>query len=163
MSQRQSATLDAGHRSRRQAFTIIEVVVVVLVLGILAAVAAPRYSSAVEGASVSTAAERIATDLTLARRHALATSAPVTVTFDVAAGSYIVPAMPDLNHSAAAYTVDLTDPPYQCRVGSASFAGAASVTFDRFGQASAGGTVTVVRGSRSRTVTLDAASGSVTL
>ena len=71
--------------------------------------------------------------------------------------------MPGPTGAASAYAVSLSADPYAATVASAAFGGAASVTFDRYGQPAAGGTVVVAVGTVQRTVTLDATSGLATV
>ena len=147
--------------SHRRGLTLIDLTVVVVITAVAAALAVPRYAGAVADFRAAQAAQRVAADLALARWTARSTSTPagVTVAFDVAANAYTIPGVPGPTGPASAYTVSLAADPYAARVASASFGGAASVTFDRYGQPAAGGTVVVAVGAVQRTVTLDATSG----
>ena len=60
---------------------MIELVIVVLILGITAAVAVPRYVDSISDYRVEAAAERIAADLGFARRMAVATGSEQRVHF----------------------------------------------------------------------------------
>src|SRR5688572_22362458 len=77
-------------------FTLMEVVISVLILGILAAVAMPKLADALHRTRVACAARRIKADLELARQNALATSAPQTVQFFPATDLYTLVGVKDL-------------------------------------------------------------------
>ena len=70
-----------NHRHRpmrgplRGAFSLVEVIVVVLILGILTAVAAPRMSTALQHHRLEVASARIIADLELARKTAMSARA----------------------------------------------------------------------------------------
>jgi hypothetical protein len=102
-------------------------------------------------------------DLNHARDRARAVSAARGVVFDVAASSYRIPGETDLRNAAATYTARLADPPYSAAIGTANFGGAASVSFNAYGVASGGGSVTVRAGGVVRTVVLNGDTGVVTI
>jgi prepilin-type N-terminal cleavage/methylation domain-containing protein len=74
-----------GRAARVVGFTIIEVIVVVVILGVLAAVAVPRLM-AIRGSEAQAAAERIADLLSIAARRDTLTSQRLAVEFDGDAG-----------------------------------------------------------------------------
>ena len=155
----------ARPRRPRRGLTLIDLTVVVVITAITAALALPRYAGALADFRAAQAAQRVAADLALARWTARSTStaAGVTVTFTVAGSSYSVPGVPGPTGASSAYTVSLAADPYAATIASASFGGAASVTFDRYGQPGSGGTVVVAVGAVQRTVTLDPTSGLATV
>ncbi len=67
---------------RRSGLTLIELTMVVLIMGILTAVAAPRLTSQLNQHSVGSMRTMIQTDLKAAQQEALTTSSSVTVSID---------------------------------------------------------------------------------
>ena len=146
---------ESGDRcSRRGAFTLIELILTLVIVGLAASVAAPRYASALSRYRLDMAAGRVAADLRRAGEHANASSTPVDVTFDLAAGRITAAGLPSLRDHSRDQVTDLTVEPYGVSITSAAFEGRTSVGFDGFGQPRAGGAVVLGRNGQSRTIKL---------
>lgn len=144
-----------SHRGRTPgilAYTLVEILIVLVVIGILAVAAIPSFSNAVEEQRAKAAAERIRADLQLARQYAVATNKATSVLFDVAARRYTLVGVPNPNGKQGDYVVDLTAMGFEIGSLVVDFGGAKTVSFDAYGSASADGLVTVV--SEDSTVTL---------
>ena len=61
-----STILPASAKCRSSAFTLVELIIVVLIIGIIAAVAVPRFSESLMYHRAEAAAKRIQVDLGLA-------------------------------------------------------------------------------------------------
>lgn len=146
-----------------RAFSLIELVVVVFVIGVLASIAVPRFARSIARQRAEAAAGRVAADLGLARQQAVTSSASQTVTFYLASDSYILPGVQHLDDSHSDYKVDLTVEPYVARLISADFGGDAEVVFDIYGTPDSGGEVIVAVGGWQKTVTLDEDTGKATV
>ena len=144
-------------------FTLIELVIVLLITAILAAVVTPKFFSSLWFHRAESASRRVKLDLQMARNRAKAASATQTVQFDSATHSYVVPGLADLDHPDSQYKVDLTKYPYQAQIVSVDFGGDEQVSFDRFGLPDSGGTILVKSGPEQRTVSIEATSGQVTI
>jgi len=145
-----------------RAFSLLEVVLVLVILAIAAAIAVPRHAAAVARYRAESAARRLAADLVQARSLARQTSADQTVVFDPAADCYTLASLEDPDRPGRPYTVALADRPYYADLTDAAFSEGASVTFDGFGAADQGGTVSVRAGDYLWIVTVDGESGEVT-
>ncbi|MCH7595422.1 MAG: prepilin-type N-terminal cleavage/methylation domain-containing protein [Planctomycetes bacterium] len=149
----------------RRAFTIIEVLMVVFIIGVISTLAVPRYSNFVAQHRAESAARRIAADIALARRHARLTSTSQTIQFDVSNNRYVVSGMSSLDNPAGFYTVSLADEPYGASIASISLDSNdnGTITFDGYGVPNTGGSIVVGVGVYSRTIQIDAATGRTTI
>jgi prepilin-type N-terminal cleavage/methylation domain-containing protein len=148
-----------GSRRTRRAFSLVELVLVLTIIAIVAAIAAPRYAGAAARYRADFAARRIAADLAAALSNARTTSKSQTVVFNVAAGTYQISGLRELDSASTAYLINLSADPYKVTIGTANFNGASQVTFSAYGQADNSGSVTVQAGGITRTITLDNISG----
>lgn len=71
----------------RAAFTLLELTVVMTIAGLLMALAAPRFASLRDRASVRSAMTDLGASFSLARQTAMTRRAPVAVVLDTAGGS----------------------------------------------------------------------------
>ncbi len=143
------------HQSAAPAFSLVEAVFVVSIIGILGAIALPRYAGFVASQQTEAAARRIVSDLTYAQRQARLTSSKQRVIFDVGRGTYELPDMTDPDHKNKTYFVNLGDDPYRATIKDATFGSGSTVTYDGFGNPDSPGTITIIVGNYFQTVTVD--------
>ena len=151
-------------------FTLVEMTFCILLLGIVATVATPKYFASLDRYRVEMAVKRLANDIRLAQRSARQTNSTQTIRFTRADSVYSIDTVKSIERASASYSVQLTDSPYQVRmVGlidstqpTASPAGI-TVVFNRFGIPDRGATIVLQSNSRSQQVQVDASSGKVTI
>lgn len=148
---------------RRTAATYVDLVLVVLIVGILAAVASPKFNEALEKQQAEAAARRIRDDLMLVRSEAVARSQDLTVAFDAVAESYTVAGLESVDRPGQTYEIVLNQSPYSADLVSVNFGGNTMVTFNRFGDVDSGGAVTVGSTSYQQTVTVNSETGRATI
>ncbi len=145
------------------AFTFLELLCVLIVLGIIAAMAVPRYANAIAQNRASAAARRITTDLALAQRHAKFTGTQQKVHFDPALDKYYIEGMSDPDHPSLLYQVFVGDEPYNTAIVSADFDGDSDIIFDEFGLTGSGGTIVIQIGDYRKELTVAQQTGRVTV
>lgn len=148
--------------ARRRALTMIELIVMLAIIGVLAGIGLPRYGRSLAVYRAQAAAARIAADINFARTRARTSSLGQSIVFSVAQNSYKLPGVTGLAEQGTPYQVALARDPYAAQLLSADFASATTLSFDRFGQPSAGGTVTVQSGVFTAGVIVDALTGVAT-
>lgn len=161
MNQRIDLRARGVHRLGRHALTMIELVIVIAIIGLVSAMAIPRFANSAAQRRLDMAARRVAADLEQARYLAVHGSSGCSVTFS--GHAYTLDGASDPDHSQRTGTVNLADAPYRVQVLSADFGGDETVTFDRFGRPDSGGQVVLRLGTRTRTISMDAVLGGTTI
>lgn len=151
----------------RDGFTLAELVIAVLVMGILAAVAAPQFAQALNHYHLEAATARIISDLDMARQHARRIGKNQPISFSLP-DSYTLTGMTDPDHPAQEHAVNLTQAGHPVTITTADFDTDTTVTFDMYGHPLAGspltplasdGTVQIAIGGQSRSITINAVTG----
>lgn len=152
----------APRAANRRAVTLVELVIVIMVMSIMTAVAAPAFLDSLVHHRVESAARRVKADLELARHTACLTSATQSVTF-TAAGYTLSAGARGVDDPNQSYTVDLTATPYDLSTVTASFGNSLVVAFDGYGTPTSGGTVILTSKGTARTVSVDGVTGQVSI
>jgi Tfp pilus assembly protein FimT len=134
---------------------LIELTMVVLIVGILAAVAAPRYLDTLANYRADATVKRIVADLQFAKRRAQQTSTSQTIEFYVGENRYEIIGMSDLDRSSKVYEHRLGEGVSQAKLVSASFGGESTLVFDIYGQPSSAGTIVLNTGGSDLTIELE--------
>ncbi|NLS93371.1 MAG: prepilin-type N-terminal cleavage/methylation domain-containing protein [Planctomycetaceae bacterium] len=134
-------------------FTLMELVIVTMIIGILSAVAAPRFAEALAEYRVEAAAAQIRSDLTEARLQAKITSAAQTVQFDDAAEAYTLVGVPDIDHPGQDRRILLLSR-FKASIDSVDCGGDAELAFDGYGIPDSSAEIVITCGNRQRTVTV---------
>lgn len=154
-------------RPPADAFSLVELVLVVVIVGTIAVVGVPRYANSLTRYRAEAAARRVVADLELAAVQARTTSTQLSVVFDAGANRYQIPGLDHFLGGSpqgfTIYTVPLSEAPYHANLVSADFSGDTKLNFNGFGEASASGNVVVTVGSTKRTVVFDQVSGEATI
>ncbi len=149
--------------------TLVDLLITVLIVGILAAVAAPEFASAAAHLRCEAVARRIASDLNYARRTAMQRSRETQVTFRRTPAGYDMTAVEDPANPSQPYTVNLADVDDGVTLTSIDFNGGDTVAFNAYGHPLVGGTaatsaeVVVSKGRHHFTVTIDPATGEASI
>jgi len=147
---------DPTARTHRSGFTLIELTIVVLIVGILASVAAPRYLETLANYRADATVKRIVADLQLAKRRAQQTSSSQTIAFYVNDNRYEITGMSDLDRSTKVYEHRLGEGVSKATLVSASFGGSSTLVFDIYGQPSSAGTIVFKTGGGDQTIVIGA-------
>jgi type IV fimbrial biogenesis protein FimU len=143
-------------------FTIMELAVVMLVMGIFAAVAVPSFYSSLQYHELETAARRLVFDLEQARHVARVRSTTETLTFETSTRYALSSGIQSLKSTGEVYRVDLGATPYELDGVTLNLGGATAISFDGYGNTATSGTITLTRGDETRTITLNGAAGTIT-
>lgn len=149
-------------RSRR-AFSLIELVVTITLIGIVAAVGTLRYADARSRHSAIRTAERIAADVASARDSARNRGQAVTLSFNTTNHTYSVTGLTHPDHPSSSFSVNVRDYDSAVMLQSANFGGNAVLIFNGFGNPDSGGSITVSCNGYATTVTVAAGTGGVTV
>jgi prepilin-type N-terminal cleavage/methylation domain-containing protein len=148
--------------SAKLGFTLAELAVVLLIMGVFTAVSVPAFLDSLLYHRVESAARRVKTDLELARQTARLKSTSVSVTFT--GSTYTLGGgVKSLDNPRAVYTVNLAADPFSLDGVVANFNSTQTVTFDGYGSPTSAGTIALSCKNHTCTVTLNGASGEATI
>ncbi len=142
-----------------RAFSLVELVLVIAIIGVLSAIAVPRFGNSIALHSVDGAARRIAADLKLARRQAMMTS--TSQTFRTDAAGYSLIGMPHLDHPNQEYRVQLDQDCHGAAWVSVNVGGDQDLVFNMYGVPDSAATLIIQVGDETRTITVAAETGRV--
>lgn len=146
---------------RRGAFTVIELLIVIVTMAILAGLAIPSFSNTLSERRAYAAAERLRADLQWARQHAISTSTPQPVMFSP--GGYVLQGMRNLDNTSDEYKVDLSGDAHQVRLVSAELGGDKWLIFDIYGNADSAAEIVIAAGEFTKTITVQEITGAVSV
>lgn len=149
--------------SPRHAASRTEVLILMLVIGVIVAVAAPYFTDFLSHFLADNAAKRIASDLRFAQYQARVSGAPRAVHFAVDSQTLTLRGTEDSDCPSSDYAVKLSEAPYSVALVSSDFGGDSQIVFDPDGRPDSGGSVLVKVGSRRRTITVDSETGEVSV
>ena len=134
------------------AFSLVEMVVVVTIMGVLTGVAVPLYSSMISNQRMEAAVRKITLDLQYAENRAKVSSQARVVEFDVSKNLYRIVGENDIDHPSLSYQVSLSTPPYNARLISVDFNSKTTVTYDGYGVPDNNGTIVLQVGNLTETI-----------
>lgn len=144
------------HMTPSKGFSLVELTVVVAMIAVLGALAAPRFANASSRQRVAAAANRVEADLMLARQRARAASADYTVRFKADAYEFV-----DADGRSQQIT-DLSKEPYGVSIRIKLTGPNQEIVFNGFGLPDHGAAITLTGGGYSSVVMLDQTTGEVT-
>jgi prepilin-type N-terminal cleavage/methylation domain-containing protein len=134
-------------------FSLIELIIVIAILGIVSAIAAPNFNKYRQNTNLKEAARDLSSDISLYRQRAVAENIRYQIVFNQAANSYTIhslnPAVPDVTkRPSASGNVIISNSPAPSFTG-----GVPIITIQPRGTMS-GGTVTLQHTGRGSTATI---------
>ena len=147
------------HVPMRHGFSLLETVLVLSILGVVAALGLPRYAQSLTRYRVDAAAQRLANDLQTLRQRAIDHSVSATITLDANADTLSATGVGGSDQSATVYVTDFKQPPFAVDL-------VLSQTplvfgFDGFGRADQSATITLVQGNYRQTINVEAGTGRI--
>jgi len=141
------------HQTFNTGLSLVELVLVVCIIGIFAAVATIPFSRATTEAQLINAADRLVTDLTMVRDQALREQKPYSLIFHPVNLSYRATGVTDTNNANDIFVNLITDDRYQ--LASIEFDlddSSKTITFNKLGFPTTEGDITLIKGSREITI-----------
>lgn len=150
-----------GVRSRRRAFSLVEVVIALAIVGTIAAIVAPRMASRMDRAALDAAAARIGREIELVRERARASSRSATVAIDLARGRLTVAGIELGGIGDGSGVIDVSGSPYGVTIAAANFGGRSGIEIGPYGTPKRSGAIELRRGRDTR-ILLVSDAGAVT-
>lgn len=145
--------------ARGRGFSLMELFLVLAILGVISAIAIPRFGGSMVLHRLDAAARRIAADLKLARSRAMTTS--TNQIFRIDGAGYTLVGTPDPDHPAQEYRVLLADAGHGVAWIYIDAGGDSDLVFSMYGAPDSAATLRIRLGDASRTILVAAETGRV--
>ena len=147
--------------TKHRAVTLVELVIVMVIVAMLAAMAMPRFANVMRRQRLDAASRRVMDDLRAARFAAISKKKEYGMTFDLPAQNYVWHEGNDAVSGDEAVQFD--QPPYEgIQLKYAEFENSLPmVTFNRLGLPSAGGQIVLADGTENVTLVVSSTTGRV--
>jgi prepilin-type N-terminal cleavage/methylation domain-containing protein len=140
-------------------FSLLEMAIVVMILGILTSIATPMYFHALARGRVDAASRKIIADLAMVKSAAEVSSSARTIQFSSVNDGYTAVGVQDFDRPLSEYQLRVGSAPYWTNLVSVDFGGNESLVFDGFGRPDSAGTIVLQSGNLQRTIVVDAVTG----
>jgi len=151
-------------------FTIVELIIVLIIIGILLTVVSGRFLAGVGTMKVTAASEHIKAHIRLARQRSSLEQVSFAAEFNTATDNYRVyntSTSDEIKDPLTQKDLNITfsgDPEFDgVTIDSANFGGSNEVSFNSFGEPSSSGSVTISYGDNSKIISVEAVSGRVSI
>ena len=151
----------ASDSRRRRAFTLVELVIVIVIVSITAAIAIPRLSGASIRYRVDAAVQQVLSDVNITAADANRTSQTRSILFDAASESYTLIDQASLNNPAVDQTVNLSHEPYNVNVLGVNFDGDSQLDISGHGLVLEDGELTLAAGRQGRRIVFTGGASSI--
>lgn len=141
----------------RYAFTLVELIVVLVIISAIAGLALPAYGSAVARYRLDAATYDLSGELDRAATHARTTASTVTIRFDTTNHLVEFDNVPDRRSGASTFTLDLREDPRDARLVSVDFDGFEYYSVSGYGVPSSDGLIILRNSGGARRITIDQA------
>ena len=146
-----------------QGFSLLELVLVLGIIAIFAAIAMPRYGAATSRYRADLAARRVVQDIALAQTRARAQGAAQSIRIRQDADEIVIFSAVGLDPQTSEYTTKIWDSPYGADIIQSEFDGNNYLIFDGWGMPDSGGYAILWVGSEKRTINVDPNTGKATI
>lgn len=131
--------------ARQHGFSLIELVIVITIIGIIAAIAAPRYADAETGRRLQGAKNTILADIEFAKRRARATSTTHVIKFYPSDDMYVIAEGTEITRSSIRLTRNLDLDPFKVELSRTNLGANPVAVITAFGDVSPGFTLGVLK------------------
>ena len=154
-------------RKTPKGFTLIELVISILILGIVAAVATPSFAEAMISYRIEAAAKRIVADFNYARQQAITKSDTVTIEFFESPSRYVIVGATNLNHDGVSTTIAMSEIDSRIISTVPNFDGETGLQYTYFGLPKViatdtnlvSGSIVITMGTQQKTIAIDPSTG----
>lgn len=157
------STLAPAGSSRPRAFTLIELVIVLVIVAIASAVAIPRFASASSRYRVDAAVQQIIADVSLTAAFANNASAAHTIRFEPADDRYVLVNQPSPANPATDKSIELGLEPFGVNLLQVSFGSDTEAVLSGHGLLTESGQLTVAVGREARRIVFTRGSTNATV
>lgn len=139
--------MKATTKAIARGFSMMELVIVVSILAIIAAIAVPRFADASSGRRLNAAKNTLLADVEMAKLRARATSSPHLIKFYPSENRYLIVEGTDVKREAIILTRDFDDNPYNLGIHRTDVGGDEILVITAFGDASPASRIQLIDGS----------------